>query len=320
MYFIANATTNASESGSRSEFDSHAKMIVVGKHCVIINTTGKTCTVNAFSPSDGKVNDVPIVDAVIAYDCPIKGKAHLLLMRNALYIPEVEQNLIPPFILREGGILVDECPKSQSINPTLDNHSMYCRDADLRIHFELTNTFSSFPTRKPTQEELSTYDKIFITPDSTSWDPYSTHYSANEDAMLNADFELAMYSEKREYLLEERSDDYLEFPTVNSVNCHMDEVIQESMDVQSEAPEDDLFIPLHEAKELADGLSKTALHGKIAAAVGSSAPGERTCPLFTTTLDDLEDLFQSDISSMEAHSSKCVTPDFIKKIWSVSSD
>ena len=295
-------------------------MIVVGKHCLIFDNTGKTCTVNAFSPSAGKVNDVPIVDAVIAYDCPIKGKTYLLLMRNALYIPEVKQNLIPPFILREGGILVDECPKSQSISPTLDNHSMYCRDADLRIHFDLTNTFSSFPTRKPTQEELSTCDKIFITPDSTSWDPYSTHFSANEEAMLNADFELATYSGRKEFILEESCAAYLELPTVNSVNCHMDNILQEAMDGRHEGPEDNPYIALHQAREFGDNLSNVALHGKIAAAVGSTTNGEATCSLFTTTLDDLECLFRSDISSMEAHSSKGVTPDFIKKIWSVSSD
>ena len=119
-------------------------MIVVGKHCTVFDTTGRTCTVNAFSPSAGKVNDVPIVDAAVAYDYPIKGKTYLLLMRNVLHIPEIDHNFIPPFILREGGILVDECPKSLSINPSIDNHSLYCRDADLRIHFDLTNTFSSF--------------------------------------------------------------------------------------------------------------------------------------------------------------------------------
>ena len=92
------------------------------------------------------------------------------------------------------------------------------------------------------------------------------------------------------------------------------------MDGNCEAPESDHFVPLHTAEALTDNLSKAAIQGKIAAAVGSSTIGEPTCPLFTTTLDDLEDLFQSDVSSMEAHSSKGVTPDFIKNIWSVSSD
>ena len=122
--------------------------------------------------------------------------------------------------------------------------------------------------------------------------------------MLDADFELTTHPQKKEYLLGESSAEYLKLPTVNSLNCHIDEVIRDSMDGNCEAPESDHFVPLHTAEALTDGLSKAALQGKIAAAVGSSTPGEPTCPLFTTTLDDLEDLFQSDVSSMEAHSSK----------------
>ena len=70
-----------------SDLDSHANMIVVGKHCTIFDSSGKTCSVNSFSPSTGTVDKVPIVDAAIAYDCPIKGKTYILLMRNVLSIP-----------------------------------------------------------------------------------------------------------------------------------------------------------------------------------------------------------------------------------------
>ena len=121
----------ANESSTRTELDSHANMVVVGKYCMIFDDTGKTCTVNAFSETAGKLENVPIVDAVIAYDCPYKCKIYLLLLRNALHIPELEVNLLPPFIVREAGIEVDECPKSQMSNPTIKNHSMYIPDYDL---------------------------------------------------------------------------------------------------------------------------------------------------------------------------------------------
>ena len=48
-------------------------------------------------------------------------------------IPELSHNLIP-LILREGGVLVNECPKSQAINPTIDDHSLYFLDAALDSH------------------------------------------------------------------------------------------------------------------------------------------------------------------------------------------
>ena len=174
----------------RTELDSHANMVVVGRHCTVFDTTGKTCTVNAFSKSAGHMEDVPIVDAVIAYDCPFQSKTFLLLMRNALYIPELEVNLLPPFIVREADIPIDECPKSQAAHPTVDNHSMYLPSQDLRIPIQLRHTFSYFESRKPTNDELSQCDKIFITPDSTNWNPYSLHFSLNEDAMTDCDGEI----------------------------------------------------------------------------------------------------------------------------------
>ena len=76
-------------------------MVVVGKHYIIFDDTGKTCTVNVFSESIGKLDNVPIVDAAVAYDCPYQCKTFILLMRNALHILELEINLLPPFIVRE---------------------------------------------------------------------------------------------------------------------------------------------------------------------------------------------------------------------------
>ena len=102
---------------SRTELDNHVNMIVVGADVEIFDDTGKTCTVNSFLESAGRLENIRIVNTVMAYDCPYCAKTYLLLMRNALHVPELPVNLLPPFILREGGILIDECPKSQSTNP-----------------------------------------------------------------------------------------------------------------------------------------------------------------------------------------------------------
>lgn len=133
-----------------------------------------------------------IVNVVVVYDCPYRAKTYLLIMRNVLHIPELPLNLLPPFIMREDGVIVDDCPKSQSPFPSTINHSMYFQYADLRIHFELNNTFSSFHTRKPASDELSTYDQIFMTPDSVTWNPYSEHFVRNEGAMLDCNDKLIL--------------------------------------------------------------------------------------------------------------------------------
>eukprot|EP00957_Ditylum_brightwellii_P105544 8046166-Ditylum_brightwellii.AAC.1 len=151
----------------RSELDNHANMIIAGHACVIFNTTSQKCTVKSFVKDAGQLDNVPIVDVVMAYGCPYKAKTYLLLMRNALYVPELTTNLLPLFILCEGRILVDECPKFQVQSPSIGNHLMYCKDTDLCTHFELNNTVSSFHARPPSDEEMQSCNKILITPDSS---------------------------------------------------------------------------------------------------------------------------------------------------------
>ena len=151
-------------------------MPVIGCNATVFYDTGLMCTVNAFTDAVGQLEQVKIVDAVLAYDCHIKGKTYLLVIRNALLIPQLEGNLISPFMLREEGIIVDEFPKFQSPSPSIETHSMYCKEANLQIHFGLHNTFSYFETRKPTEEELSACDKLFITPDNAVCNTHSDHF------------------------------------------------------------------------------------------------------------------------------------------------
>jgi hypothetical protein len=40
-------------------------------------------------------------------------KTYLLIVRNALHVPSMQHNLIPPFIMREAGLVVNDVPKMQ---------------------------------------------------------------------------------------------------------------------------------------------------------------------------------------------------------------
>ena len=182
---MTNATSN-NEQKPCTETNSHANMCVVGKNCFIFEHTGKTCNVSAFSPTIEK-SSFPIVDAVIVYDCPYTLKSYLMMIRNALYVEELENNLIPPFLLREAGIQINECPKIHSECPTVEDHSIYFKDEDLRIPLKLKGIFSYFNHRIPTYEEIDVLNVIFLTPDSSSWDPHSNHYANEEEAFLDND-------------------------------------------------------------------------------------------------------------------------------------
>ena len=69
---------------------------------------------SAFVDDVGSLPSVSVVDAVLAYDCMVQAMTILMVFRNALYIPTMEHHLIPPFILREVGIMVNEVQKIHS--------------------------------------------------------------------------------------------------------------------------------------------------------------------------------------------------------------
>ena len=322
------ATGHHISSSSRTELDSHANMVVVGSNCTVFDHTGKFCTVNSFAESAGKLNGVPIVDAVVAYDCPYSAKVYLLLMRNALQVSDIQVNLLPPFVVREAGLHIDDCPKSQSPDPTVDVHCIYSREADLRIHFGLHNTFSYFETRKPTEKELATCDKIFLTPDSPWWNPHSPHFTANEEAMLMPDGSIPLVHERSEPLIEDRE---IDLPTVDVVEAHIDSLLASAINYDEVILDPDVSSPIPENQSVAcmemqafyDELASDALIGKISAAFGlnksaTNVDHERNCPLFTTTLDELESEFESEIAAVDVSSPSGVTPEFLSKIWSVS--
>eukprot|EP00957_Ditylum_brightwellii_P040188 3040753-Ditylum_brightwellii.AAC.1 len=65
----------------------------------------------------------------------------------------MDHNLIPPFMLREAGIAVNETPKIHKKNPTVDDHTITFSNSGLRITMRLWGVFSYFPTSKPSIEE-----------------------------------------------------------------------------------------------------------------------------------------------------------------------
>ena len=102
---IADVKVESPNTESRCELDSHANMVVIGGHAAVVNKTGLTAQVSPFTPEYEALSEVPIVDAVITYDCPYTDKSVMLVFRNALYVPAMEHHPVPPFIMREAGLL-----------------------------------------------------------------------------------------------------------------------------------------------------------------------------------------------------------------------
>ena len=84
-----------------------------------------TVNVTPFSDDFGMMPEVPVFHAAVAYDCPITGNSTILIINNALYIREMEHNILPPIMMRLNKLLVDEFPKFLFSNPTIETHSIF---------------------------------------------------------------------------------------------------------------------------------------------------------------------------------------------------
>ena len=151
---------------SRTELDSHANMSVVGKHAYIIAETGKKVKVSPFTP-DYQPLTVPLVDAAVRYDNPYNGK---LVLQNTLYVPSMENNLIPPFMLREMGVTVNDVPKIHKDDPTVDDHVITFMETGFRIYLSFWGIFLYFPCPNQLMTTCLTQLKYTFYPQ-----PHGTH-------------------------------------------------------------------------------------------------------------------------------------------------
>lgn len=59
------------ENNSRTELDSHANMLVVGRNVVILSDTGRTTQVSTFTLEYKSLQGIKIVDVALQYVCPL---------------------------------------------------------------------------------------------------------------------------------------------------------------------------------------------------------------------------------------------------------
>ena len=83
-------------------------MVVLGAHDFIFESTNRTCNVQTFDPSLGTASKILIVDGAVVYECPYTGEIYVLIVRNALHIPHLQNNFIPPFLMRAAGFTLND--------------------------------------------------------------------------------------------------------------------------------------------------------------------------------------------------------------------
>ena len=197
--------TDQNKSGG-NHLDSHVNMIVVGGDCYIISRSDITAVVNASTDDVGTI-EVPIVDALIVYEDDMTGNSYYLIARNVLYVKSMQHNLIPPFIMREAELIVNEQAKIHTSPDTVSpkDHSIIDHESGLHIQMELYDTFSGFYTRAPTAPDTIREDNkvIKISLGGDSWNPHSSHYSGNEKSLIHSFCEIMNKKYAFETILED---------------------------------------------------------------------------------------------------------------------
>ena len=318
-----------------TDLDSHANMVVVGKQATIIQHSGRTVEVNAFADVCKKVENVPIVDAAVAYDCPYTMKTYILIMRNALYIPTMKHNLIPPFIMREAGLVVNDVPRIHcGEGVTRESHSIIVEEPSLRIPLRLDGIFSQFATRGLTKEEqleCDCYEHIMLTPDSKQWDPYDESYADNEESFLDWRGELQQAVPRKRRLIFDDADVCEINVTSERYEAAIDAIIsgndvtfvteesKESRDTSVMREDDPICAQIcdlsacFDENYLQEMMESKLQDSKYAMAIGSTT----AC----NPQDDLEcELFESHLSAAHAEKSKGVSKEMLAKVWRISEE
>eukprot|EP00986_Skeletonema_menzelii_P007458 scaffold2934_cov146-Skeletonema_menzelii.AAC.1 len=162
---------------ARNETDSRADTCVLGRNYRYIADTGQVCNVNGFHNEFEQLTDVHVVDAATGWFHPDTGKLYILVIKQGLWMPDMDHSLINPNQIRDFGIDLHD-------NPYDMGRKFGIAHEDAFIPFHTSGATVFFDTFKPTQEQ---YDdpanvKIILTASSSirTWDPHAVDMSRHQ--------------------------------------------------------------------------------------------------------------------------------------------
>jgi len=151
-----NVATLGTHYGPQSELDSHADdTCCFGQNALVIQETSRTVEVSLL----GRVDDVPIATTcVVAYDDPTTYTTYMLIFHEALYIKDLEHNLLCPSQLRFNGLRVNSLLRIFDADRLPRTHTTIevpAPDALTIPLLVLDGMTSYFPPRRPTMEQFN---------------------------------------------------------------------------------------------------------------------------------------------------------------------
>ena len=89
----------------------------------------------------------------------------------------MDNNLLPPFIIREAGVIINNTPKIHIEDPDENDHAIIFSKQNFRIPLKLWGIFSYFDRLQPTKDQLETCENVYLLTPEYKWDPHTDVYA-----------------------------------------------------------------------------------------------------------------------------------------------
>ena len=173
---------------SRTDLDSHADQCAIDRNALLVHNFDRPINVSGYNPNGPLAKDLRTVAAALAYDDAVTGQTVILIVNQAIYIPDLTHNLLSTMQLQLTDVQVNDVPRFLTEQPTEHTHLLVIpiKNSDMPyvIPFTIKGVASTFPTRKPTREEYNELPHLVLTSDSPDYDPHDPTYAEQEDALL----------------------------------------------------------------------------------------------------------------------------------------
>jgi len=160
----------------------------VGYNVLIVFDYETPVNVRGYLPDGPLQQGLRTVTAALAYDDDETGETIILIVHQAIYVPEMQSNLLSTMQLRLNDVQVNDCPKFLTDKPTAESHALIVPSTDshnespLLIPLTIQGVTSTFPTRKPTPEEYELCPRYELTYASPEYDPSDARFADQEEA------------------------------------------------------------------------------------------------------------------------------------------
>ena len=168
------------------ELDSHADTSVLGSGALVVADFNEPVNVQGYDPSLGTKTYRTITGA-IGYCDPTSGTNYHLVIHQAIYIPDLDHHLLSPMQCRVADVVVNDCPKFLTANPTEETHCLIARDeggARVTLPLGLQGVTSVLNVHSISEAEWirEAAPRITLTNRDLHWNPNSSIYEEQESA------------------------------------------------------------------------------------------------------------------------------------------